>query len=255
MTVGRNDPCHCGSGKKYKKCCLDRDEAQAVKPEPVTPTVRDQKKKPQTPYCPSPIPSKVIHEKMESGYKLIARQKCVEGCNVWLELWDSIKVVIPPEVMTVDHTDDWNPDGQYFSNWCQDLEMELGNAACDDPSFHQKRLQFCQEFCDVFPESDENSLHGMKRAIGESYYHMGEIEKGEACFKKLIEEYPRNVWSYIGWGDMYLWPYKKLYPQDLARAEEIYKMFKETDPEGALDERLEHINIEKSKLLRGGRMA
>jgi hypothetical protein len=24
--VGRNDPCPCGSGKKYKKCCLPRDE-------------------------------------------------------------------------------------------------------------------------------------------------------------------------------------------------------------------------------------
>lgn len=24
--VGRNDPCPCGSGKKYKKCCLDKDE-------------------------------------------------------------------------------------------------------------------------------------------------------------------------------------------------------------------------------------
>ena len=23
--VGRNDPCPCGSGKKYKKCCLDKD--------------------------------------------------------------------------------------------------------------------------------------------------------------------------------------------------------------------------------------
>jgi preprotein translocase subunit SecA len=22
--VGRNDPCHCGSGKKYKKCCLPK---------------------------------------------------------------------------------------------------------------------------------------------------------------------------------------------------------------------------------------
>jgi len=22
MRIGRNDPCHCGSGKKYKKCCL-----------------------------------------------------------------------------------------------------------------------------------------------------------------------------------------------------------------------------------------
>jgi SEC-C motif len=26
---GRNDPCPCGSGKKYKKCCLPKDEATA----------------------------------------------------------------------------------------------------------------------------------------------------------------------------------------------------------------------------------
>jgi len=29
--VGRNDPCHCGSGKKYKNCHLDKDEAAARK--------------------------------------------------------------------------------------------------------------------------------------------------------------------------------------------------------------------------------
>jgi hypothetical protein len=29
MSVGRNDTCPCGSGKKYKKCCLAKDEAQA----------------------------------------------------------------------------------------------------------------------------------------------------------------------------------------------------------------------------------
>lgn len=26
--IGRNDPCHCGSGKKYKKCCLSKDELE-----------------------------------------------------------------------------------------------------------------------------------------------------------------------------------------------------------------------------------
>ena len=26
-TLGRNAPCHCGSGKKYKQCCLAKDEA------------------------------------------------------------------------------------------------------------------------------------------------------------------------------------------------------------------------------------
>jgi hypothetical protein len=28
MNVGRNDPCHCGSGKKYKKCCAAKDQAE-----------------------------------------------------------------------------------------------------------------------------------------------------------------------------------------------------------------------------------
>ena len=25
--IGRNDPCHCGSGQKYKRCCQEKDEA------------------------------------------------------------------------------------------------------------------------------------------------------------------------------------------------------------------------------------
>jgi tetratricopeptide (TPR) repeat protein len=27
--TGRNDPCHCGSGKKYKRCCQEKDAAVA----------------------------------------------------------------------------------------------------------------------------------------------------------------------------------------------------------------------------------
>jgi tetratricopeptide (TPR) repeat protein len=26
IKTGRNDPCHCGSGKKYKRCCLQKDQ-------------------------------------------------------------------------------------------------------------------------------------------------------------------------------------------------------------------------------------
>ena len=28
MKIGRNDPCHCGSGRKYKKCCLAKEEEE-----------------------------------------------------------------------------------------------------------------------------------------------------------------------------------------------------------------------------------
>lgn len=30
MKLGKNDPCHCGSGQKYKKCHLDADDAARI---------------------------------------------------------------------------------------------------------------------------------------------------------------------------------------------------------------------------------
>ncbi len=36
MNIGRNDLCHCGSGKKYKKCCLSKDE-EAVRQDVIKP--------------------------------------------------------------------------------------------------------------------------------------------------------------------------------------------------------------------------
>ena len=29
--IGRNDPCPCGSGKKYKKCCLNKEKTTTSK--------------------------------------------------------------------------------------------------------------------------------------------------------------------------------------------------------------------------------
>lgn len=28
--IGRNDPCPCGSGKKYKKCCIEKIEKNRI---------------------------------------------------------------------------------------------------------------------------------------------------------------------------------------------------------------------------------
>jgi len=34
VKVGRNDPCPCGSGKKYKHCCYAKDSVKHEAPEP-----------------------------------------------------------------------------------------------------------------------------------------------------------------------------------------------------------------------------
>ena len=38
--IGRNDPCPCGSGKKYKKCCLGRADQRRPLPHPDKPKIR-----------------------------------------------------------------------------------------------------------------------------------------------------------------------------------------------------------------------
>jgi len=43
MDIGRNDPCHCGSGKKYKKCCLEKDEEARRKEAAPPPAPRHKK--------------------------------------------------------------------------------------------------------------------------------------------------------------------------------------------------------------------
>ena len=69
---GRNDPCHCGSGKKYKRCCLAKDQeaeretraklAEETAKEAATPSDEDQSKsdaaEPQQPKRPTEQPWK-----------------------------------------------------------------------------------------------------------------------------------------------------------------------------------------------------
>ncbi|PJW13856.1 preprotein translocase subunit SecA [Geobacillus sp. Manikaran-105] len=31
MSIGWNDPCPCGSGKKYKKCCMNKQQNHEIK--------------------------------------------------------------------------------------------------------------------------------------------------------------------------------------------------------------------------------
>lgn len=39
--IGRNDPCHCGSGKKYKKCCMAKDEQEIANSVPNSRTPKE----------------------------------------------------------------------------------------------------------------------------------------------------------------------------------------------------------------------
>lgn len=228
--IGRNEPCPCGSGKKYKKCCIDK-EIQKDKINIFKPLHK-------------------IDLIIEEGNALLIKEKTKEACLTWEKAWEEVKKVLTSEIRSVSELDRFiGSDGGVF-NWCQDYEMQLGNAGFEDPSFFEKRITYCRDFVELLPESDSLIIENMRRAEAESYFALGKTDEGEKAFKALIKDFPNSAWVYIGWGDMY-WTYRisDKIPCDYEKAEKIYReaLGKDVDDKEAVLERLAELEEEKKK--------
>lgn len=86
-------------------------------------------------------------------------------------------------------------------NWCQDLGMELGNAAQLEPSYHERRLHYARQFLELFPGEDTLLHVNFMRAQGEALWWLGRQAEAEAVYTSLVERYPDEAWGHIGWAD------------------------------------------------------
>lgn len=225
--IGRNEPCPCGSGKKYKKCCLGKiDDIRAATKNTV-----------------------VNQSFMDHGYALTEKNLATAACDAWWRFWEEFKTRVDTGIRDINLADGVKFGQEPVFNWCQDFEMELGNAGYLDTAYHRMRISYCDEFCEMFPASDTLLLHNMKRAAAESSFAVGDIADGEDRFDRLLAEYPDNVWGYIGWGDMYHWPKFSNAEPDFERAEQIYRMAlgKGLEDEDEVAMRLEQLQKDKAK--------
>lgn len=304
--IGRNDSCPCGSGKKYKKCCMDKDHQQPSMIKNITRQVTYEEvdalptddiiskletmgipfdretflKDVETFYsaeklsenwfskfpviapgreedipwlaawilwerlAPSHILSmEQIGDILDEGYDQLADGNSILACDAWLKAWEAIKFRIKPDFKTLHSLDRHYKKSFYIRNICQDLEMELHNAGLDDPSYFEKRISFCREFCEFFPEEEEGILHSMRRAFASSYASLDDFEEADKEFKKLVEDYPNSPWGYIGWGDAYFFD-KKDYKSALALYEKALPIAKNFFDIDVLQERIEDVKSE-----------
>lgn len=286
IQLGRNDKCHCGSGKKYKKCCLEKDknvelierqiasnsfnhlsyeEVNEMSTEeiisqldnmgipfkqeeflqdievsysaeeiseswfshyPVTAKGRDE----DFPWFAAWIlwerlapeghlSMEQMNEWMERGIDELDNNDPVSACDHWLKVWDVIKNRKEPQLKDLDYLDEHYRGTFVLSNFCQDLEMELHNAGIEDPAYFEKRISYCREFCEMFPDENELIIHNMRRAIADSFERLGKYKQAEAEFENIVQDFPHNPWSYVGWGDMFFLGEKK----DYHKAQKIYE--------------------------------
>lgn len=202
-------------------------------------------------FAPDIINTEKLDDMMQAGYDLIEKGNYSESFNLWFKVWEHLKKRFTPEMRSITDAEIvFLGMSQSLYNWCQDFESELLNAGLNDQSFFKKRIEYCNDFYNLFPATDDLIIVNMKRAIAESYFYLDDIQNGIDSFQKLINEFPDSAWGYIGFGDMY--SHMGLIdsiPIDLKKAKKIYqtglKKVKDSMERGYILERLE--NIEEIK--------
>lgn len=315
-TIGRNDLCPCGSGKKYKKCCMGKVEEAVLKKK--SELVDDFKNNLDSSWSydvvremntaeiierlyefgivfneneflrdtekfysgaeigekwfsifsvhaedydeefpiiaasilwerlvPSPILSmEQMSDLIDKGFEYLAENDAVSACDHWFKVWEAMKYRHNPEFKNLEFLDKQYNRSFFVSNFCQDLESELHNAGEEDKAYFEKRIDYCREFLNYFPNEQELIIHNMRRSIAESYLYLNNYEQAEVEYTNLVQDYPENPWGYIGWGDMYFFEKNKDYVKAKYLYEKSLDVAKDKEDRKIIQERL--IDLEQA---------
>lgn len=301
MKIGRNAPCPCGSGKKFKKCCIDKtelfvpkteywskEEVELMSTSDITaklgfiniPFDKEQFLRDIRVFQSAEDLSEMWFETcnvsavgfdedfpwfaawelwnrlgedelpcdeeldvmIDKGYALIEEDRLGEACDLWLSQWNVFTQKYE-NYRDIGDTDSVYKGDNIPSNWCQDIEMNVMNTGWRESSrFFKLGIGYCRSFVERFPESDELMIKNMLRAEAEAYFMIGKVEEGEKRFQEIIKAYPRWIFGYVGWGDMYA--FGDGVPVNHKKAKEIYNMalnieLDDHSDDGVLEERLE----------------
>lgn len=195
-----------------------------------------------------------INELIKLGYVKLLGVSLQDACNLWLEAWCLVKEeALSKGIKSIECLDKDFKGYEKLSSWCQDLEMELENAAAENNEFWNKRIEYCKDFINTLSESDEFTVMNMELAIAESYFELGNIEEADRSFANSVEKYSQSVWPNLKWADCYWLSNIITFNRELLnlnKAEQLYKdaMGRDEEEEFIIEGRLEELKETKEEL-------
>jgi tetratricopeptide (TPR) repeat protein len=174
--IGRNQLCPCGSGKKYKKCCLAQNDGAAV----------DR-----------------VDTLMQEGYRLSAARDTAGACQLWGRTWQLVRARLDPTMRTCEKAKVVFTGTQLLFNWVQDFCMELLNAALDDPSHAEMGIRFCHDVLAQFTHESDSFTLNFRADLGELYCLAGRLDEGQKTFLDLIRDRPESALGYVRLAELF----------------------------------------------------
>ncbi len=169
------------------------------------------------------VPSmEMLDDWMQDGYALVEQRNEAAACDRWWRLWCLLVPWFDATMRDVHEADEAFQGYQSISNWCQDFEMQLENAAQRDRYYAAIGRRYCEEFIGQFTDADELLQVSFRRALARFHFGLGNTAAGEATLREIVEEWPGNVWGYVALADTWTdsGPNAMAPPPDLARARE-----------------------------------
>ncbi len=141
--IGRNSPCPCGSGRKFKKCCIDRTETIPMR------TLQGEA-----------MPQKDIplNRWLLAGYQYMSENERLHSLRCWQRFWQELKKIVPEHVRhpvpLYGNADIFQPAEPLIS-WYLDVECQYAELAELDDAIVREGKQFLEEFVRVFPDVED----------------------------------------------------------------------------------------------------
>jgi len=87
----------------------------------------------------------MLDDGMQAGYAALKANDVTRACDLWLEVWEGFKPHLEPAIGRVRDVDTLFHGAEFFFNWCQEFEQELGNAGVIDPRYLRARVRYVHE--------------------------------------------------------------------------------------------------------------
>lgn len=181
INIGRNDLCYCGSGKKYKKCCINKNNNNDLEE------------------------INLIDRFVCKAEWYLKRKENKKGRHLLRIAWFDVQNICKSNNIKSIGEYDAKYDGyDSLLNWIQTYEDVLAKSDEEDKLY--ERLELWNTIEEIFDLDNENELYWRERAIREkanTEFRLGNEEKAIKMIDDYLSIKPNWVWGYIEMADWY----------------------------------------------------
>jgi len=165
-----------------------------------------------------------IYDLVQEGRELREKGNDAEACEQWLTAWEIIVAVTPDEITTIETADDHLPNVISLEAFVRSVDSNLATLAADDPTYHERRLEFCREVCTQFPDAPDELLLDFRHFVADSLTEVGRLTDSRGELEALVRDYPEDPWVYKKLADSYwLDSADELTDSEMERAAKLYQ--------------------------------